>query len=306
MSAASAVEVDAHRVSTPARAVDRHAVQRLAHPGDGVEEAVVLAERRRRSCAVPMLDRRRRRRRSGPGRGDITTTRSERNTASGIEWVTNTTAAPVSRADPDQLVLHPLAGHLVERAERLVHQQQPRALGQRPGDGDPLLHAAGELVGVGSGEVAQADQLEQLGDPGAGGSSALDAVQLERQLDVGRPRCATGAARPAGRRCRSPGRAAPGGPACRTPRASPEVGASRSAISRSSVLLPQPLGPISETNSPGATVEVDVAQRDDVAATAGEDPSTPATCTDGDPAALSTRARRCPGVSASCWHLRSR
>ncbi len=31
-----------------------------------------------------------------PGRGDITTTRSERKTASGIEWVTNTTAAPVS------------------------------------------------------------------------------------------------------------------------------------------------------------------------------------------------------------------
>ena len=31
-----------------------------------------------------------------PGRGLITTTRSDRNTASGIEWVTNTTAAPVS------------------------------------------------------------------------------------------------------------------------------------------------------------------------------------------------------------------
>ncbi len=33
-----------------------------------------------------------------PGRGLITTTRSERNTASGIECVTNTTAAPVSAA----------------------------------------------------------------------------------------------------------------------------------------------------------------------------------------------------------------
>ena len=36
-----------------------------------------------------------------PGRGDITTTRSERNTASGIECVTNTTAAPVSAAMRD-------------------------------------------------------------------------------------------------------------------------------------------------------------------------------------------------------------
>ena len=47
----------------------------------------------------------------------------------------------------------------------------------------------------------------------------------------------------------------------------PEVGVSRSAISRSSVLLPQPLGPISETNSPGATVEIDIFQRDDRDAT---------------------------------------
>ena len=34
----------------------------------------------------------------------------------------------------------------------------------------------------------------------------------------------------------------------------PEVGLSRSPISRSRVLLPQPDGPISETNSPGAMV----------------------------------------------------
>jgi hypothetical protein len=34
----------------------------------------------------------------------------------------------------------------------------------------------------------------------------------------------------------------------------PAVGASRSAMSRRSVLLPHPDGPMSETNSPGATV----------------------------------------------------
>ena len=88
-------------------------------------------------------------------------------------------------ADPDQLVLHPLAGHLVERAERLVHQQQPRPLGQRPGDRDALLHAAGELVGVALGEVAEARPASSSSVDPRLARGAVDAVQLERQLDVG-------------------------------------------------------------------------------------------------------------------------
>ena len=80
-----------------------------------------------------------------PGRGDITTTRSDRYTASGIEWVTNTTVVAGLAADPQQLGLHVLAGHLVERAERLVHQQQRGMRGQRAGDRDALLHAARQL-----------------------------------------------------------------------------------------------------------------------------------------------------------------
>ena len=91
-----------------------------------------------------------------PGRGDITTTRSDRYTASGIEWVTNTTLVPGLGADPQQLGLHVLAGHLVEGAERLVHQQQRRVGGERPGDGDPLLHAARQLPRPVLGEVARA------------------------------------------------------------------------------------------------------------------------------------------------------
>ena len=50
----------------------------------------------RRRASRPAAAGRRRCRRCGPGRGDMTTTRSERNTASGMEWVTKTTAAPVS------------------------------------------------------------------------------------------------------------------------------------------------------------------------------------------------------------------
>ena len=68
--------------------------------------------------------------------------------------------------DAGELGLQVLAGHLVERTERLVHQQQPRVLGERAGDRDALLHAAGELVGVAVDEVREADELGELGDAG--------------------------------------------------------------------------------------------------------------------------------------------
>ena len=45
----------------------------------------------------------------------------------------------------------------------------------------------------------------------------------------------------------------------------PDVGRSKPATSRSAVVLPQPLGPSSDTNSPWPSVEVDPLQRLDVA-----------------------------------------
>ena len=164
--------------------------------------------------------------------------------------MTKTTAAPVSRAAADQLGLHPLAGHLVERAERLVHEQQRGPLGERAGDRHPLLHAAGELARAVLGEVAQPDQLEQLPRPLAALRPA-DAVRAPAAARRSPAPCATAAGRPAGTRSRSPGRAAPRRPSCRT-RDRPRWSARRGrATSRSSVLLPQPDGPMSETNSPG-------------------------------------------------------
>ena len=68
-----------------------------------------------------------------PGRGDITTTRVDRNTASAIEWVTNMTVVAGALPDLEQLEVHPLAGHLVERPERLVHQQDRRVERRAPG-----------------------------------------------------------------------------------------------------------------------------------------------------------------------------
>ena len=95
-----------------------------------------------------------------PGRGDITTIRVDRNTASGIEWVTKTTVLPVLRPQPQQLLVELVADDLVERAERLVHQQQLRLERERAGDRGALLHAAGELPGILALEAGQVDQRE--------------------------------------------------------------------------------------------------------------------------------------------------
>ena len=56
--------------------------------------------------------------------------------------------AAVLAAHPQQQVLELGPGLRVDRRERLVHQQQRRPGGQRPGDRHPLLHAAGELPRV--------------------------------------------------------------------------------------------------------------------------------------------------------------
>ena len=61
-----------------------------------------------------------------PGRGDMTTTRVERKTASEMECVTKMTVDCVSAQIVQQLVVQPFTRHLVQRAERLVHEQQGR------------------------------------------------------------------------------------------------------------------------------------------------------------------------------------
>ena len=96
--------------------------QQLAELGRKLEEARLLAcVVRARLREVDLDDA------GDPSRpGLITTTRVERNTASAIEWVTKTTVEPRRLPDPQQLEVQPLARHLVERAERLVHQQQLR------------------------------------------------------------------------------------------------------------------------------------------------------------------------------------
>ena len=61
--------------------------------------------------------------------------------------------------EAEELVLEPLAVDRVDRAEGLVHQHHARVRGERAGDADALLLAAGELRRVAVGELGvEADQ----------------------------------------------------------------------------------------------------------------------------------------------------
>ena len=53
--------------------------------------------------------------------------------------------------------MHRVAGRLVEVAGRLVGEDEARAGGERPADGDALLLAAGELLGVAGEEGVEAE-----------------------------------------------------------------------------------------------------------------------------------------------------
>ena len=93
-----------------------------------------------------------------PGERVSTTTRSDRNTASSTLWVTNSTVLR-SRSQIRAARSACRCGLRVERAERLVHQQDARPVGERARDRDALLHAAGQLLGI---EILVARQMHHL------------------------------------------------------------------------------------------------------------------------------------------------
>jgi hypothetical protein len=66
------------------------------------------------------------------------------------------------REEPADLVPEGLGRQDVQRAERLVHREDLGLGDERPGDAHPLLHAAGELAGIGVLVGAQAHRLEHL------------------------------------------------------------------------------------------------------------------------------------------------
>ena len=203
-----------------------------------------------------------------PGRGVMTTTRSARNTASGIEWVTNRMVlrarGEVALApDAQQLERHLVARHRVERAERLVHQQERRIEQQRAAERGALLHAARQLARQLLGEPVQARHLEQLAGRAPGrraGPSPASSAGSSTLSRIVRHFSSTGAWKtmPTSAIGRVTVR-----PATVT---APTVAGRSPATMRSRVDLPQPLGPTSATNSPRADREVDAGERLDRAA----------------------------------------
>ena len=101
-----------------------------------------------------------------PGRLDSSTTRSARRAASRTLWVTNTTVKPAILPESLELVVEQVAGHGVEGAEGLVHQQDVGVLGEGPGEGDALAHAARQLVGALVGEAREVHQSRAARRPG--------------------------------------------------------------------------------------------------------------------------------------------
>ena len=104
--------------------------------------------------------------------------------------------------DLQHLVAEQQARLLVQRGERLVHQQDARLGGERARDGHALPHAAGQLGGIAALEAREADERDEM--RGALHPLRLgDACDLERKRDVLARRCATETSTPPGTPCRS-------------------------------------------------------------------------------------------------------
>ena len=161
-------------------------------------------------------------------------------------------AVPVDEPDDGLLVRE------VEARERLVAQQQPRIVGERLTDAQPLLLAAREQPDRVVGEVAARRRRRSAGRRARarrGAGTAARTGARRRRAPRGRGRAApsraaavaaAGCSRCAG--CRAPRTSSP------SARMLPSLSGSSPRIARSSVVLPDPLGPSTATSSPGSTV----------------------------------------------------
>ncbi|MCY1238058.1 hypothetical protein D9M72_507760 [compost metagenome] len=85
--------------------------------------------------------------------------------------------------DPCQFLLHADLCHGVERAERLVEQQDFGLDRQRTSNADALRHAAGELPGIGAFKLLQADELDIASCP-VPRLAAREPLRLQPEADI--------------------------------------------------------------------------------------------------------------------------
>ena len=221
----------------------RRLEQRLEQRPDARIAASARARAARRSATMPP--------------SSSTPTRSPSANASAMSCVTMTTVFRTLRLDAAELAVQLRARDRIERAERLVHQQDRRIGGQRARDADALPLAARQLE-----RPARARRSPAAGRPAraARAIARVDARRVPAQqprhdADVLRdghvrkqPDLLEDVADAAAQLEADPTRA------CRAPRrrTAPRSGTSRPLTSFRSVLLPAPLRPTSATVSPAS------------------------------------------------------
>ena len=182
----------------------------------------------------------------------------------------------VLRGEDDRgAVADELAQHLpqvaaaarVEPGGRLVEEQHLGRGDEAGGQVEPAAHAAREGLHQLVGRVGEVEPLEQLVGPAAG-LGLGQVVQAADHLEVRLGRSAARRPWPAGRPRRCGARTAAGSRRRRRGRrrvAGPSVGCESVVRMRMAVVLPAPLWPSRPSTVPGAHVEVEVAQRPEVA-----------------------------------------
>ena len=150
----------------------------------------------------------------------------------------------VARAAPRrELAVEQLGALVVEAGERLVEEHELRLVQQHAAEREPLQHPARERARALVARVPETEPLEQHADPLAPLGHAIEPPVQVEVLERGQLAVDERLVREeAELRARS-----------RRPRARPRSAATSPATSRSSVVLPEPFGPVTRTNPPRST-----------------------------------------------------
>ena len=167
---------------------------------------------------------------------------------------------------PEELVLQLGAHDRVDRAERLVHQHHRRVGGQRPGDADPLLLAAGQLRRVALGERWPADRPGRAAPSRAGAGRALVLAEQQRDggdvVDDGAVREQPGVLDDVADARGAAGPAATVAVSRSSSQIRPQVGSIIRLIIRRQVVLPQPDGPTNTVIWPDGASQIEIVDGD--------------------------------------------